>query len=68
MEGNEMGKSKYYNPKQTPLEAYRKRKLRILERDFRIKITAEELKHAETLTSEIQIDQFCLGMINKYWR
>ena len=53
--------------KDNSIDAYRKRRLRILKRDFRITITAEELAHAETLTTETQIDQFCLGMINKYW-
>ena len=49
------------------IKAYRKYKLKMLSRDFRITITKEELAHAETLTTETQIDQFCLGMINKYW-
>lgn len=49
------------------VNAYRKFKLKILKRDFRITITEEEAKYAETLTTEMQIDQFFLCMINKYW-
>lgn len=55
------------NEKKSPADVYRKAKLKILKRDFRISLTEEELAHAETLTTEVQIDQFCLGMINKYW-
>lgn len=53
--------------KDNTIDSYRKRKLKILKRDFRITINEEELAHANTLTTEMQIDQFCLGMINKYW-
>lgn len=49
------------------INAYRKYKLKILKRDFRITITEEEAARAETLTTETQLDQFFLGMVNKYW-
>ena len=49
------------------INAYRKFKLKILKRDFCITITEEESAYAETLTTEMQIDQFFLGMVNKYW-
>lgn len=55
------------NTKKVPVDQYLKRKLKILKRDFKITITEEESAHASTLTTETQIDQFCLGMINKYW-
>ena len=54
-------------PKTTSIKAYRKAKLKYLSRDFKINITEEERKHAESLTTEIQIDQFVLSMLNKYW-
>lgn len=63
-----MARSQYYKPVEVPLQVYRKQKLKELKRDFRITITEEERKHAEELTTEIQIDQFCLAMMNKYWR
>lgn len=53
--------------KDNSINAYRKFKLKILKRDFRITITEEETAYAETLTTEMQIDQFFLCMINKYW-
>lgn len=59
--------TKGYAPVQTPLDTYRKNKLKILHRDFRITITDEERKRAETLQTEAQIDQFCIAMMNKYW-
>lgn len=46
---------------------YKKRKLKMLRRDFRISLTEEELAHADTLTTEVQVDQFCLGILNKRW-
>ena len=53
--------------KNNSINAYRKFKLKILKRDFCITITEAESAYAETLTTETQIDQFCLSMINKYW-
>lgn len=46
---------------------YKKEKLKILERDFFVLLTKEELARYETLTTEVQIDQFCLGILNKRW-
>lgn len=55
-------------PKKTvSLKAYRKQKIKILERDFCIRLTEEEIERINKLTTEIQIDQFCLGIINKRW-
>lgn len=59
--------AKAYTPVQTPLDTYRKNKLKILHRDFRITITDEERKRAEAMQTEAQIDQFCIAMMNKYW-
>lgn len=56
-----------FNERKMSLKQYRKTKLKILKNDFRITLTDEELAHAETLTTEIQIDQFCLGILNKNW-
>ena len=54
-------------PRNMSLKAYRKMKLKMLKNDFCIKLTDEELDHAESLKTEIQIDQFCIGVINKRW-
>jgi hypothetical protein len=51
----------------TSINAYRKFKLKILKRDFCVTLTEEELAHAETLTTEAQLDQFCMGILNKRW-
>ena len=49
------------------LKAYRKMKLRMLTDDFCIRLTEEEIAHANELKNEIQIDQFCISMImNNY--
>lgn len=49
------------------LKRYREEKLNMLTKDFRIDLTPEELAHMQTLTTEVQLDQFCLGIINKRW-
>lgn len=56
-----------FNQRKMSLKEYRKMKLKMLQRDFRIKLTDEDIAHAETLTTEIQIDQFCLGILNTRW-
>ena len=53
--------------KTNSIEAYRKEKLKMLKRDFRITLTEEELAHANTLTTEVKIDQFCLSTIERRW-
>ena len=47
--------------------AYRKEKLRMLRKDFCLDLTPAELAHVNSLTTEIQVDQFCLGIINNRW-
>lgn len=54
-------------PKKASIKSYCKAKLKILDRDFKINLTDEEIAHAKTLTSETAIDQFCLGILNKRW-
>ena len=46
---------------------YKKMKLRMLQRDFCIQLTNEELAHASTLTTEAQVDQFCVTILNNRW-
>lgn len=59
---------KLTNEKKMSIGEYRKNTLKRLKRDFKITITEAELAHAETLTTEIRLDQFSLAMLNKYWR
>ena len=54
-------------PKTTNINSYRKAKLKMLNRDFRITLTDEELAHVNTLKSEIAIDNFCISVINRHW-
>lgn len=54
-------------PRNMSFKAYKKMKLKMLKRDFCILITEEELAHVETLTTEIQIDQFCLAVLERRW-
>ena len=54
-------------PRNVSIKTYRKAKLIMLERDFCVKLTNEEIEHAKSLTTEASIDQFCLGVLNNRW-
>lgn len=45
------------------LKEYRKKKTKMLERDFCIRLTQEDIDHMNELKNEIQIDQFCISLI-----
>ena len=50
------------------INTYRKAKLKILKRDFYIYLTPEELEHANSLKTEIEIDNFFISAINRHWK
>ena len=54
-------------PHKMSFKEYKKYKLKMLKRDFRITLTEEELAHANSLTTETQVNQFCIGILNKRW-
>ena len=54
-------------PNENVVASYRKKKIKMLNRDFCITLTDEELSHMNELTSEIAIDQFSLTIINNHW-
>ncbi len=53
--------------RQMTFKTYKKMKLRMLTKDFCLPLTETELAYAKTLTTEMQVDQFCVTMLNKYW-
>jgi hypothetical protein len=55
------------NPKPMSLKEYRKRKIKMLKRDFMIHLTDEEIAHFNELTSEIRIDQYAITMIMNHY-
>lgn len=46
---------------------YKQMKKRMLIRDFCISLTKEETERFDSLTTEVQVDQFCLGILNNRW-
>lgn len=54
-------------PRNMSLKAYRKMKLKMLERDFCINLTDEERARANEMTTEAALDQFCIGILNNRW-
>lgn len=53
--------------RQMSFNSYKKMKLKMLKRDFCITLSDEELERAASLQNEIQVDQFCLGILNSHW-
>ena len=56
-----------FNAKKMSLKEYRKMKIKMLEKDFKITMTDEDIAYAETLTTDIKLDQWALGIINQRW-
>ena len=54
--------------RKVPFKKYKKARLRMLQKEFCIKLEPEELAHYETLDTETKVDQFYVAMLNKYWR
>ena len=46
-----------------PLPQYIKEKIKMLNRDFLIKLTSEDIAHFNELTSEIAVDNFAMQLI-----
>ena len=53
--------------KSVSLRQYKKEKIQMLQRDFCIKLSEEDIAHANTLTTEVQLDKWALGIINREW-
>lgn len=53
--------------RQMSFKTYKKMKLHMLTSEFFLPLTKEELDYAKTLTTETQVDCFCVTMLNKYW-
>jgi hypothetical protein len=51
-------------PHNMSLKSYRKMKLRML-KDFYIELTPEQVSYINSLKTEIEIDNFCISLINK---
>lgn len=56
-----------FNAKKMSLKEYRKMKTKMLEKDFKITLTDEDIAYSETLTTDIKLDQWALGIINQRW-
>lgn len=54
-----------HSTKQLSIKAYRKMKLRML-KEFCIKLNDEEMERFNSFTREIDVDNFCISMFNKY--
>ena len=57
----------YKREKSVSLPQYKKNKIKILQRDFCIPLTSEEIEHMKSLTSETSVDRYARELMNKYW-
>ena len=55
-------------PRPVSVKTYRKEKLKMLSRDFCIKLTDEEIAHANELNTIAEIDQFFVTVLNSRWQ
>lgn len=49
------------------LSQYKKRKIKMLENDFYVILTAEEKEHINQLTSETEIDRYVRACMGRRW-
>ena len=63
-----MGRHSALTSWDAPLSEYRKAKLGLLRKDFKIDVTAEEEAHVNALESEIAIDRYCRTIISNHWK
>ena len=54
-----------YEPKTISIKTYIKEKLRMLQNDFYINLTEEEIAHMKSLKREIDVDHYAYDIINK---
>ena len=54
-------------PMTTNINAYRKARMKMLERDFHIYLTEAEIDHMNEMTSEIAIDNFYISLIQNHY-
>ena len=54
-------------PKTTSLKAYKKMKLKMLERDLCVHPEPEEIEHLNSLQSEVAVDQCVFSLLDKHW-
>ena len=60
-----------YNPltsANAPISEYRKAKLKLLRKEFKIDVTKEEESHLNELKTEMAIDRYCRKIISNHWK
>lgn len=57
----------YKRERNVSLPQYKNNKIKILQRDFCIPLTSEEIEHMKSLTSETSVDRYARELMNKYW-
>lgn len=51
-----------------PLSEYKKAKINMLRKEFKVGVTMEEEKHLNELGSEIAVDRYARTIITNHWK
>lgn len=57
----------YSGEKRKSLPNYKKWKLKLLEKDFCIKVSPEEKEHINDLKTEMEVDRYAHKLLDKAW-
>lgn len=57
----------YKREKSVSLPQYKKNKIKMLQRDFCLKLTEEEIETINSLESETEIDRYARELMEKHW-
>ena len=58
-------KGEYMSKVTLSLEKYKANKIKILERDFWVRLTSEEVEHMNSLPSEMRVDAYVHDLLRK---
>ena len=62
-----MGMPSLLNCESISIEAFKRLKIKMLERDFLMTLTEEQKNHINELQSEIAIDNYCRKLFSDYY-
>lgn len=63
-----MGRHSALTSWDAPLPEYKKAKINLLKKEFKIDVTVEEENHLNELESEFAVDRYARTIINNHWK
>ena len=56
-----------YGTKSTNIKTYRRQKIQMLEKEFKLNLTSDEKNHFNELETEAAIDRYARTVIKQHW-